>query len=321
MIANKNRCHFLVDNGKFEFYSFDGLPEVHIEMMRLLKIIDKVAKVNNIPYWIDGGSLIGAARHKGFIPWDDDLDISLLKKDYLKLLSCLDNYCAEHEDVALFYEYPYETHTCNFFSSTRVYTRAYGSYTLVPVKVDIRPLNCIKTTKETLESNNRFRDIANVFLFGKSYGYTNDTDIATIESKDFFKWYNNDYGVEDPNSFECFLTHPYFEFSNKFELHIKDVFPISRLVFEGFEVPVPAGYANILNKLYGNYMELPSLDNRAPVSCKIYHLSMTKKEFNNYVTDVFGHKYKGRKAYFKCLIHGIVNIGFFNVLRIKLYES
>lgn len=68
MKVSKNRYHFLVDNGKFEYYSFEGLPEVHVEMMRLLKIIDRVARANNIPYWIDGGSLIGAVRHKGFIP-------------------------------------------------------------------------------------------------------------------------------------------------------------------------------------------------------------------------------------------------------------
>lgn len=70
-----------------------GLNDVHQEMLKLLSIIDDIAESNNIKYWIDGGSLIGTVRHNGFIPWDDDFDISLLKEDYLKLITALDDFC------------------------------------------------------------------------------------------------------------------------------------------------------------------------------------------------------------------------------------
>lgn len=86
MLSDKQKKHILVNRDGLKYYTVEGLEKVHEEMLRLLLIIDTIAKENNIPYWIDGGSLIGIVRHKGFIPWDDDLDISLLKKDYLRLI-------------------------------------------------------------------------------------------------------------------------------------------------------------------------------------------------------------------------------------------
>ena len=54
-------------------------------MIELLEYFDKVCRENNIKYSLIGGSLIGAIRHKGIIPWDDDIDVILSKNEYLKL--------------------------------------------------------------------------------------------------------------------------------------------------------------------------------------------------------------------------------------------
>lgn len=62
-----------------EKYSPDGstLRKAQLRMLEMLKFIDAVCKENNIEYWIDYGTLLGAARHGGFIPWDDDTDICM----------------------------------------------------------------------------------------------------------------------------------------------------------------------------------------------------------------------------------------------------
>lgn len=59
------------------------LQEVELDLM---KKFDEVCKKHNINYFLIGGTLLGAARHKGFIPWDDDMDVAMLAKDYYKLL-------------------------------------------------------------------------------------------------------------------------------------------------------------------------------------------------------------------------------------------
>ena len=59
------------------------------EMINILKYIDDICKENDIKYSLIDGSLIGAIRHKGIIPWDDDIDIGLLYNDYKKLIELL----------------------------------------------------------------------------------------------------------------------------------------------------------------------------------------------------------------------------------------
>ena len=68
-----------------------------MEMLRMLKVFAKICKEHDITWWLSSGTLLGAARHEGFIPWDDDLDIEMLKEDYDKFLKVFPS----NEDFAL----------------------------------------------------------------------------------------------------------------------------------------------------------------------------------------------------------------------------
>ena len=54
---------------------------------RILQAFDALAKAHGLTYWIDYGTLLGAARHKGFIPWDDDIDLVMPIEEYQKLIA------------------------------------------------------------------------------------------------------------------------------------------------------------------------------------------------------------------------------------------
>jgi phosphorylcholine metabolism protein LicD len=63
-----------------------GLKECQQDLLKLMSVFDKLCNENDIAYSADSGTLLGAIRHDGFIPWDDDLDIVVNRKNYDKLM-------------------------------------------------------------------------------------------------------------------------------------------------------------------------------------------------------------------------------------------
>jgi len=61
----------------------ETLRRVQLTQLEILKEVKRVCQENDLTYWLTYGTLLGAIRHKGFIPWDDDLDIGMLLKEGL----------------------------------------------------------------------------------------------------------------------------------------------------------------------------------------------------------------------------------------------
>jgi len=76
------------------------LEDIRKELYVLINEIDTICKKYDITYYAEGGTIIGALRHNGFIPWDDDIDLAILRKDYNRLLDCLkrDNYIIDKDN-------------------------------------------------------------------------------------------------------------------------------------------------------------------------------------------------------------------------------
>ena len=67
-------------------YEQDVLRKLQLAELNILRDIDSVCRAEGIPYFLECGTLLGAVRHGGFIPWDDDVDVGMLRPDYERFL-------------------------------------------------------------------------------------------------------------------------------------------------------------------------------------------------------------------------------------------
>ncbi len=230
-----------------------------LEMLRMLKIFAKICKEHNIKWWLSSGTLLGAARHKGFIPWDDDIDIVMLRKDYRRLERIL---LKEHSEEFVLHS------MCTDID----YVYAFGKF---------------RKRKGEVEGGHRR---------GKYYKWRGQfVDIFTIEKTSFFaaKAASTIYGnLQHLTSyirwgwlrrplirlieFLCIglifpilrligLINPKGEYHyalgqgwSKHTFFMKDTMPLATAEFEGLEMPVPKDMDAYLKRVYGNWRELPT---------------------------------------------------------------
>lgn len=84
-----------------KFIKANGLlRNLQIHTLEMFKFIDQICKKYEIVYWLDFGTLLGAIRHEGFIPWDDEIDIAMPRKDYEKFLTILPDEIQRFEGLA-----------------------------------------------------------------------------------------------------------------------------------------------------------------------------------------------------------------------------
>ncbi|MBR0150734.1 MAG: LicD family protein, partial [Synergistaceae bacterium] len=87
------------------------LQEMQAAQFDVLKRVDAICREQGIKYWVGFGTLLGAVRHKGFIPWDDDIDLLFMREDYNKLadyfLPSGERNGLHYDSVATRKNYPY----------------------------------------------------------------------------------------------------------------------------------------------------------------------------------------------------------------------
>lgn len=263
------------------------LKEHQEVLLELLKEFDRVCRKNNIKYMLFAGTALGAVRHQGFIPWDDDLDVALLREDYDKLMK-LD---AEEWNAEYYMQCEYSKHWPIHFSKLRKnHTACLEKYhpkdnrTHQGIYIDVFPIdNC---------SNNnvvrKLQFVASKAVAAKSFskrGYDTDSILKKIVlgcSRIFpLKPFYALATLKKRNG--SLYVHSFLGGSIKYEKGIFEREWFAETVdvtFESIIAPVPKYYHNILNQQYGDYMTLPPEEER---KCKVHAILVDKdKDYTEY---------------------------------------
>ena len=251
-----------LNNKLRENFNPDGsnLRTIQLNILETFKVVDAICRRNNIPYWLGSGSLLGAVRHKGFIPWDDDLDIEILRKDrkrfieacnrelpknlhvqchetepdyYLDILKVRDDTTDIGEKINLGelgqfdVKYKYKGYFVDVFCEEHC----------VPLFMKISNKLLYIILKE------RYVNKRGRLFCGFLYLIMNTLNVL-------FRLFGGWIACKD------YLYHGYsssFFSRRKYEY----IFPNQTLVFEGVDAMTPHNADGYLTDMFGNYMELP----------------------------------------------------------------
>ncbi len=245
------------------------VQEIELEMLRYF---DGFAREHGLKYFLAGGTLLGAVRHKGFIPWDDDVDLMLPRKDYERLIEIFEetdsyrllsykkdpsfpfkNARIIDKHTSLKYKYlltdemgvfldlfPIDGFPDSKFLSDMHVRRIYYNWEIWNTSLKRKPNNSLRFKK--------LRAFIRLFL-GEPGKYSEKIDRLAMK-----------YDYDTCNyAGVAIIIHYMFRERNRKEVYEKSVL----IPFEDIMVPAPVGYDEYLTQLYGgNYMEMPPVEKR-----------------------------------------------------------
>lgn len=255
-------------------YNYEGssLRKSQLEMLEALKVFAQICKEHDIKWWLCSGTLLGAARHKGFIPWDDDADVSMMKEDYMKLEKIL----VKMNDEKYFYQCTKtDPEYVNFFGKFRKKTDPLTSND--PREQHYR-YNGPGFDIFCIEKSSRFAaHMAKFFYHNMQY------PTQHIRNKGFRRFMIGlvkalNRGIFIPLTRMVGLVNPKKQYHYllgsgfyKSAFYKEDIFPLSTMEFEGVEFPVPGNTDAYLTKIYGDWHKLPSEEQiRKTLHCPAY---------------------------------------------------
>lgn len=257
------RCNFLVTSERKKIWAV---------LLDMLLQIDSVCKKYNLTYFLEAGTLLGAIRHKGMIPWDDDIDIFMHRADYDKFIRLSDEFKepyflqTPYTDPEYFYM-PARLRNTN--TTGMVKTFAYQKFNH-GIWLSIFPLDNweleggeerYEEIKQLISENSTYMRLTNPHLSEKdktrvkNYSHRNPMEIYE-EIQRIAQQFN-----DHPTQFIAAAVSAVISYKRKI-WYAEDFASSILWDFEGFKFPVPVGYDRFLKIMYGDYMALPPVEER-----------------------------------------------------------
>ena len=245
----------------------------------ILKDVARFCDEHDITYFLSVGTLLGAIRHKGFIPWDDDIDIMMPRKDYNRLLN---EYNGKYELLKpeaglLYYAKAYDKNTVKYEAYTD-----YNKNKPIGVDIDIFPLDGIVNDKEIIDKLYKkecflealLRMSNQPLLLKKNPIKVFNRIIARmIGSKNIIRMIEKNAQTYDYDKSDYVIRMRYSP--NGFTGALpKEVFNKAYAKFEGSTFCIPEGYDEFLSAFFGDdYMTLPPEDKRVVHDFECYRIN------------------------------------------------
>lgn len=287
-----------------EFVVSDKMKKVWEVELDLLEKLDKVCKKNGLRYFLIHGTLLGAVRHKGFIPWDDDLDVAMPRKDYERL----------KEIATREFEFPYflqtpendpNTYNNGYLrlrnsNTTGMETKDIGHDCNLGIWIDILVLDDGVSEERKREKKRVRIHRIQCLLRAKTYG-AEVPCFGNLSEKEWrrytfaSKFYSRKrlceklleeqlrYNNPDSSDIVIYNEGDYRPFAKT------DFENVVFLEFEGRKYPAPAGYKHWLEVIMGHdYMKFPPIEKRRPHHQGIFDTEKSYREYNRIFSDLFG---------------------------------
>lgn len=244
----------------------DYKRKLQLRILDIVKDVDKICRENDIDYYILYGSALGAIRHQGFIPWDDDFDIGMTFDNYVKFLEI----CEKKLDKNKYYVQTPEKEKNYYLSFSKIrdirttlIEEGNENIDIVSsVYIDVFPLVGIPNNKikeRILKINRAFMLSANMNVINNKFlrcifdiilKIFGRRKILKYTTKRCFKYNTNDC------EYWCSIADGDGYIQNKIK---REIYGKPKYVkFEDIMLPVPENTDKYLKNIYGDYMKIPS---------------------------------------------------------------
>ena len=244
----------------------------------MLEIFHNICKKYNKRYWLDYGTLLGAVRHKGFIPWDDDVDVAMPREDYNEMRTILKQELQQYNFVVN------EGEGTLYSPIIRLKYKNCS-----PPKIDIWPVDAYYMSR--LDESDKQTLINKIFKVADIYNKNFRIDVE--EGKIAFPVEHFDCLKAEiicekkiiPSNPIWFAGCECIPYKNPKICTNSTIFPLKKMLFENIELYVPNNYDTYLTNLYGDYMLFPTnIDNKHP------NLDERAKNVNEHIKELLNIK-------------------------------
>lgn len=267
---------FFEDEVREGFYVSGFMKRAWAAQMEVLMLIDSICKKHNISWYADFGTLLGAVRHKGYIPWDDDIDISMLRPDYERFLSIVEDELPEGFILKSMYkeEVTYElfiriVNTGYYCNSSNVGNNFHDF--CFPVGVDIFPFDYVSDNDEREEARYSVLSVISGAIHATEQNEDIDYEALITEveqiceitidrscpiKQQLYICMDQIAKIFGPEESSYVTSIPYYIKNRNYKCDKESFQNVVGLPFENITINAPINYDDVLKCEYGDYNKI-----------------------------------------------------------------